>query len=178
MKRPSRLMPAYEPERISTGKKVAAYSFLIIMLVVLIYAGWNRPLVLAVLVALAGYGVFSSWKHRRKLMKLAEYRENESICTFAKAFGRKQVDTWIIRAVHEELQKYVKIPNGTCPLSATDNLENDLEIDPDDIEELIPIVAQRTGRNLEHTENNPYYGKIVTVGDFVLFINCQPKITP
>ena len=171
-------MPAYEPERISTWKKVAAYSFLVLMLVVLIYAAWNRPVVLAVLVGLTGYGVFSSWKHRRKLIKLAEDRANESICTFARAFDRKQVDTWIIRAVHEELQKYVKTPNGTCPLSAADKLEKDLEIDPDDIEELIPIVAQRAGRNLEHTERNPYYGKIVTVGDFVLFMNYQPKITP
>ena len=108
---------------------------------------------------------------------MADERANEEICTFARSFERNQVDTWILRAVHEELQHHMKFPEGICPLRASDRLEKDLKIDPDDIEDLIPVVAQRTGRSLEHTERNPFFGKIETVSDFVLFINNQPKIT-
>jgi hypothetical protein len=66
-----------------------------------------------------------------------------------------------------------------CPakfIIRVDKLEKDLNIDPEDIEGLIPIVAQRTGRSLESTERNTYYGKVTTVGDILLFINSQPKI--
>lgn len=131
---------------------------------------------LAVCVAVAVISVYANWKHNQKLKTLAGERVDESICTFAKSFDRKQVDTWVIRAVHEELQQYVKFSNGTCPLRASDELEKDLNIDPDDIEDAIPIVAQRTGRSLEQTEKNPFFGKIETVGDFVLFINNQPRL--
>ena len=70
----------------------------------------------------------------------------------------------------------MKFPEGTCPLRTSDKLEKDLKIDPDDIEDLIPVVAQRTGRCLENTERNPFFGKIETVGDLVLFINNQPRL--
>lgn len=109
-------------------------------------------------------------------MDMAEERAHEGICTFARSFDRNQVDTWVIRAVHDELQQQVKFPEGACPLRASDTLEKDLKIDPDDIEDLLPVVTQRTGRSLEHTERNPFFGKIETVGDFVLFINNQPKV--
>ena len=176
MKTPSRLIPAYVPEPISSWKQVAAYSFFALMLVALVYAVWSKPWILAACTAVAVFCAFENWMHNKKLKVLANERVDENICTFARSFDRKQVDTWVIRAIYEELQLYVEFPNGTCPLNASDKLENDLNVDPEEIEDLIPIVAQRTGRSLENTEGNSYYGKITTVGDFVQFINSQPKI--
>jgi len=177
MKTPSRLMPPYVPETVAIWKQALAWSFLAFMFFALGSAIWKKPWIFAVPAAVAVFSVFSSWKHRQGLKKHADERLDESICTFARSFERTQVDTWIIRAAHEELQQYMKFPNGVCPLRASDRLENDLKIDPEDIEDLIPIVAQRTGHSLEDTEKNPFYGKITTVGDFVLFINSQPKIS-
>lgn len=169
-------MPAYVPEQISLWIKMSACAFLALMLVTLVYAVWSIPWLLAAGTAVAVFGAYANWKHNNKLKALANERVDESICTFARSFDRKQVDTWVIRAIYEELQLYAEFPNGTCPLNASDNLEKVLNVDPEEIEDLIPIVAQRTGRSLENTEVNPYYGKIKTVGDFVLFINSQPKI--
>jgi len=128
------------------------------------------------LIVLAISIIYESKKHKQRLRKIVDERANEGICTFARSFERNQVDSWIIRAVHEELQHYMKFPEGTCPLRTSDKLEKDLKIDPDDIEDLIPVVAQRTGRCLENTERNPFFGKIETVGDLVLFINNQPRL--
>lgn len=169
-------MPAYVPESISPWKQVAAYSFLALLLVAHVYAVWSKPWILAACAAVAVFGVYENWKRNRKLMTLANERVDESICTFARSFDRKRVDTWVIRAVYDELQQYATFRDGTCPLNASDKLEKDLNIDPEDIEDVIQIVAQRSVRSLENTEINPYYGKITTVGDFVLFINSQPRI--
>jgi hypothetical protein len=169
-------MPTYAPEPIRFWKKALAYSFLALMLVVLVYAICSQPWILCALAGLRAFGAYSNRKHNTKLKKLADARKSEGICTFARSFDRRHVDTWIIRAVHEELQQYLKFPGGVCPVNASDKLEKDLTIDPEDIADLIPIVAQRTGRSLENTERNPYYGKITTVDDFVLFINSQPRI--
>ncbi len=169
-------MPLYIPEHVSWWKKALAYCFLTLLVCILLTAIFNLPWMLALVVALAVITVYTNKKQNQKLREMAEKRANEGICTFARSFERNQVDTWILRAVHEEFQHYMKFPEGTCPLRASDRFEKDLKIDPDDIEDLIPVVAQRTGRSLEHTEKNPFFGKIETVGDFVLFINNQPRV--
>ena len=176
MKVPSRLMPLYMPEPVSWWKKTLAYSVLALLFYILLSAIIHHPWILAVVVILAVSTVYSNKKHNQKLREKTDERANEGICTFVRSFDRNQVDAWILRAVHEELQHYMKFPEGTCPLRASDRLEKDLKIDPEDIEDLIPVVAQRTGRSLEQTERNPFFGKIETVSDFVLFINNQPKV--
>jgi hypothetical protein len=45
----------------------------------------------------------------------------------------------------------------------------------DDVEmDLAPVVAERTGRSLDHTESNPFPGKLSTVADLVRFFSSQP----
>ena len=52
-----------------------------------------------------------------------------------------------------------------------------LEIDDEDLDmDLVAEIGQRTGRSMENAEKNPYYGKVSTVEDLVLFFNLQPKI--
>lgn len=176
MKTPSRLMPPYIPEHAHWWKKALAYCVLGLLIYVLLSAIIRHPWVLAIVAALAITTVYSNKRHKQELRDRADERVNEGICTFARSFDRDQVDTWVIRAVHDELQQHVKFPGGTYPLRASDKLEKDLKIDPDDIEDLLPVLAQRTGRSLEHTEKNPFSGKISTAGDIVLFINAQPNL--
>lgn len=175
MKTPSRFLPAYVPEPVTNREKVVGYGFVLLIAGGLGYGIWNRPVFLALLAGLACVGVFQNWQRKRALQKLAALRTTESICTFARGFDRKAVDTWIIRAVHEELQMYVKHSGGLCPIRATDRFEEDLHIDPEEMDELLPVIAQRTGRSTDNTESNPYFGKVSTVGDLVHFVNCQPR---
>jgi hypothetical protein len=59
------------------------------------------------------------------------------------------------------------------PLRATDDLDEDLRSDPDDLDDLAGDIADRTGRSLEGYAEDPLYGKIRTVGDLVQFCVAQ-----
>jgi hypothetical protein len=83
----------------------------------------------------------------------------------------------VIRAVYEQLQAYLG-SNPQVPIRATDRLREDIPIDVEDLEmDLVPEIAQQTSRGLNETKSNPYYGKVKTVGDLVLFFNVQPKVS-
>jgi len=61
-------------------------------------------------------------------------------------------------------------------LRPTDRLEDDLRIDPNDIDgEMIEEIAERAGYSLDSTRDNPMYGRVQTVGDLVKFITLQPR---
>lgn len=119
------------------------------------------------------WAAFAVRRTKRDFQALASSREGESICNFARSFDRRTVDTWVIRAVYEELQRIV--PHEDFPIRASDLLENDLLVDTDDLDMLlVPAISARTGRTLDAAETNPYWGKVYTAFDLVLFFNGQP----
>src|SRR4029077_10265041 len=91
---------------------------------------------------------------RRRLAALAAERQGESICSFARAFDCRAVDTWVIRAVFEELQPYRVFGRGRLPLRPTDELVGDQAIDDEDLEDLTEDIACRAGRSLEDYVKN------------------------
>jgi hypothetical protein len=111
---------------------------------------------------------------KRRLQKIATQRQEDSICTFARSFGRRAVDTRIIRATYEELQKYFSSDVQNFPIRATDSVEKDLRLDEEDLEDVAMEIARRAQRSFENIEKNPLFGKVKTVGDLVLFLNLQP----
>jgi acyl carrier protein len=169
-------MPVYSPKPVSFWEKALGSFVLLLIFISLCLLIYKAPWILALIAAFAVWAVFSLRKDKQELKRLADERENEGICTFARSFERKYVDTWIIRAVHEELQKDLGYPDIKYSIRATDRFEEDLKIDVEDLDDLLVIIAQRTGRSIEGTEKNPYYDKVKTVGDMVLFINSQPKL--
>jgi len=119
----------------------------------------------------------SAKNHKRKLEALAEMRSGESICEFARAFERRSVDTWVVRAVYEQVQELLRPSYANFPVRADDRLKDDLDIEMDDVEmDLAPMVAERTGRLLDRTESNPFFGKLSTVADLVRFFSSQPLV--
>lgn len=138
---------------------------------------WQYPLVTAACIVSF---VILFWLHRRSirnhLQTIAASREGESICTFARASDYRSMDTWIVRAVYEEIQECLAPECSRFPLRWTDRLKEDLRIDPDVLdEELVIDIAERVGRDLRSTETNPLVGKVETVRDLVLFFQAQPK---
>jgi hypothetical protein len=109
----------------------------------------------------------------RFLARLASDRRTESICTFARSFNCRAVDTWVIRAVHATLQE--SLASQRFPMRETDRLRDDLRLDDEDIEDLADLIAERSGRTLSDAESNPFYGQMVTVGDLVLFFAHQQR---
>lgn len=120
---------------------------------------------------------------RRETRRIAEHlrclaaeREGESICDFARDFDTRQVDTWIVRAVYEQLQYHLTDVSPAFPVRASDRLKEDLLLDDDDLDmDIAQEVEQRAGRSLDDTSANPYFGKVKTVRDLVMFFQFQPK---
>lgn len=129
------------------------------------------PLVLAGVVLLVGQQLR---RERDHLLRLAAQRQGESICQFARAFPRREVDAWVIRAVYESLSRYI---GGHLPIRADDQLKQDLWLDDDDLDlDLLDEMARLCGRSLERGEENPWFGRVERVRDLVLFLNRQPVL--
>lgn len=110
-------------------------------------------------------------RENKRIEKIRQERADENICSFRRGFDVRKVDPWIIRATYEEFRNSLGID---YPIRADDRLDEDLKIDGDDFEEACNIIAARAGYDLEHTEQNPYYDKVKTVRDFVMFMAHQP----
>jgi hypothetical protein len=112
---------------------------------------------------------------RRKL--ISQSRAGESICQFARSFDRRRTDTWVLRAVYEELQHEMTWVDPAFPIHAADSIADELLIDPDDLSmDIVQTIAKRSRRSLEHFERNPFYPGIVTVRDLVSFFEHQPRV--
>ncbi len=112
---------------------------------------------------------------KRHFRRLASNRKGEDIGSFARSFDRhhEPFDPWVIRATWDALR-----PTIYLPLRPSDSLNEDLRIDPDDIDDLLEEVTRRSRHSLASPESNPFYGKVITVGDFVRFVTARPKLHP
>lgn len=114
-------------------------------------------------------------ERKRYFQDLLASREGYSICEFSRHFECRQVDTWVIRAVYEQLQKYLKSYEIELPVLPNDDVFSDLKIDDEDFEYgILEEIAFRTGRSLDDAEVNPYFGKANIVENLVYFFNKQP----
>jgi hypothetical protein len=135
---------------------------------------YRQPYVLLFLVPAGVLVNFQQASERRARKRIAASRRGESICNFARSFSR-QTDTWIIRAVYEELTRFLAIKGQTLHVRREDRCEKDLKIDPEDLDDLAQDIAYRARRSMNRSDNNPLYGKVKTVGDIVTFFEHQPK---
>lgn len=111
-------------------------------------------------------------KYFRSLLK---DRDKDSICSFSRSFDLKKIDTWVVRAVYEELQSYISYGENKFPVRPKDDIFEDLKIDREDFGcGIIVDISRRTGRSLKDIESNPYYNKLNTVENLVYFFNEQP----
>jgi hypothetical protein len=112
-----------------------------------------------------------------RLRQLPASRVDESICQFARSFEIRRTDTWVLRAVYEELQEHLCWVSPAFPVRADDSIDDDLLIDRDDLDlEIVWRIAERARRSLEHPEQNPFYAKVATVRDLVSFFLHQPRV--
>ena len=170
MKQASRFMPKYEPK---AANKPALIGLLLLTAAIVIY----QPVFLAIIAGIAllafVWNKFEEPKIEKYFAELCEERKGLSICDFAREFDPRVVDTWIIRAVYEQLQAALATKQK-LPIKASDNLFDTLKLDKDDFDlDLVEEIAQRTGRSMEKFESNPYYGKVTTARNLVLFFNHQ-----
>jgi hypothetical protein len=174
---PSRRMPPRR-ELYSDGPDGNAVSLVLCVLFVggLLYWGWHQPLGVLALLGLIAVVVISVLVQtrfdNRRQRRLAANRAGESLCTFARSFHYRKIDTWIIRAVYEQIQAEVQFP-----IRPSDRFVQELSIDPDDLGEFARLIAARAGRTLDGMEQNPWYFQVQSVDNLVMFFHEQPKTT-
>lgn len=164
---PSRRMP---PPKGPTTMKIWHWLVLAAIAAVglwLLYA--NPPLrwTLAGFFALVAVGACFD---RRYFKRLEEERKEESICSFSRALPAKEYDTWVVRAVYEEVSRFVRVP-----IRPSDDLEKDLRMHPDDRDDLAFEIARRAGRSMEDAQKNPLFDRVKTVADMVAFFENQNR---
>jgi len=108
--------------------------------------------------------------HGRWLKRIKEERKEESICTFSRALPAKAHDTWVVRAVYEEISQ-----QAGAPIRPSDNVAKFWGIDGDDMDDAVLRIAHRAGRSMADAQKNPLLGSVVTVADMISFIEHQPK---
>jgi len=133
----------------------------------LIYSNVGARWAVGAIFALGSVATLLSHRH---FARLKEERKEESICTFARSLPARAHNTWVVRAVFEELSTLVRVP-----IRPTDDLKKDLKIDPDDLEETAFEIARRAGRSMDGTRKNPMFDRVVTVADMIVFFEHQPK---
>jgi hypothetical protein len=125
-------------------------------------------LLVAILAVSAVIGIID---HRR-LRRLADERRGETICHFARSLDYRRLDTKIIRAVYEGLQRHL----GTSfPIRASDDIDQVYRIDWEDVDDLANEIAYGCGRSMDGCERNPYYGRVSTVAEMIEFLCAQPS---
>lgn len=119
--------------------------------------GWLLPALLALLILM----------ERRRHRELIVERAGESICTFARSFPRRSVDTWVIRAVWNAFH----VPD--LALRADDRLYEDLWIECGDVD--WELVASFADRLLDSPEASQRLDEADTIADVVHLLDALPR---
>ncbi|MBW8464659.1 hypothetical protein [Acidovorax sp.] len=176
MRRASRFMPKAQRPTIPWRGRIFMAVAVLALLCSLLLALWAYPVtVCSIAVAIWALVAIEERQQGKRLVQRLQARSGESICQFARAIDCRQVDTWVVRSVYEELQRYYS-EKWALPLRVTDRLEEDLQLESEDLDHVLVDMAQRAGRNLSDTRTNPFYDKVNTVGDLVHFLNAQPRL--
>ena len=168
MNAPSRTMP---PRAIPKKPGVWAWFFMAAFAAAVAWLIYSNAGARWAAGALAGYGTVATLLSRRHFARLKAERNEASIGVFARALPARAHDTWVVRAVFEELSALVRVS-----VRPDDDLKKDLKIDPEDLDDAAIEIARRAGRSMDDAKKNPMADRVVTVADLILFFEHQPKL--
>lgn len=115
---------------------------------------------------------------RRRQRQRRKQRPGEDIGTFARALDRRDpsFDPWVVRATWDALQHEVTMGGREVPIRPSDRLVEDLGCDEEELElEVVPEIAARCGRSLQHVGTNQMVGRVKTVADLIRLVARQPR---
>jgi hypothetical protein len=167
------------PPAPSAKTGLGGWVFLCGMAAVLLYFLVTRPVgFLGTVGALVILSLIIERKRVTELLPVVQDRTGEDIGTFARAFARRSdppIDPWAIRAVWNAIYPLTEVQGKRIPLRPTDRIVEDLGIDSEEIEYLVPELTQQCERKKGDWDRNPHYQELGTVGGLVRFISAQPR---
>jgi len=112
-----------------------------------------------------------------RMRKIARSRGNPNICKYTRSFDFRKTDTKIMREIFNLVQEWTEKYDGiSFPVQAEDSFEKLYQMDDEDLEDILLEATKKLGISIENTEKNPYFNKVETVKDLVLFLNFQAKL--
>jgi hypothetical protein len=109
---------------------------------------------------------------QRKQLSLAKLLLGEGICQFARSFDRRRTDTWVLRAVYEEVLAVVPLQ-----VRADASLWQELGLDPEEVDmDICPAIATRACLSLGDRRGDTVSGHVETVRDLVSFFMHQRRV--
>jgi len=152
-----------------------AWGVLALFVFGLLVWGYFQPLVFAFIGASIILGWIGGFYEKKRINRIKTERR-DTICDFRRAFDIRRVDPYIIRASYQEIGRYLDSESG-FPLRAADDFTRDLKIDGEDLDDIACNVAKRLNYDMDTCQQNPLYGQIKTVRDFVMFFTHKPSTT-
>ena len=177
MKKALRSIPIYQPKKPGFWGLITALTLTVIGWVVLsdpivtvLYSG-----MIALLIVWNKFEITPNYNEY--FHSLMEQRKGVSVCDFSREFNGQEVDTWLVHTIYELVQQLISTEHRV-PILATDHLFYDLLLEDDDLDlAFAKQVSLRTNRCLVNYKSNPYFGKVTTVRNLVLFFAHQPSST-
>lgn len=155
------------------AESALAYGVIALFLAAVAWLCFTKPVALIIVSFIIIYLVIATIKDNKRLRAIAAERAGDNVCTFARAFDRRNVDPWTIRAAYDEFQEYFGSIERPFPIRASDRLQEDLKMDGDDVFDLLFAIAERSRHDITFLNDNP---QIHTIGDLVVCISNLPKI--
>ncbi|WP_415898180.1 hypothetical protein [Neptuniibacter sp. QD57_21] len=129
-------------------------------------------IIVAIIILMLILGVLEHFRMKR----LSNERGEADICEYARSFEYRSVDTKIMREVWNELHLWLGKYNGKpFPIETEDTFDSTYNMDPDDLDDIYLAVAERLGIYTDSPEKNPYFDKVTSVKNLVLFLHHQPR---
>ena len=157
----------------TVAERLFGYCIIGSFLAAIVWICITNPIVLVLLSAIIIYLAISTVRDTKRLRTIASERAKDSICTFARAFDRRTIDPWTIRAAHDELQEYFGSSTRPFPIRASDRFREDLNMDGDDLCDLLFSIAERSKHDITFLDDDL---QIYTVGELVTCVSNLPKI--
>jgi hypothetical protein len=173
----SRWMPRSEPPQGGMTSRVT----LAVLGLTALWALWylaHHPVGAALTSAFVGAVWLVGGLLDRRVTRLAHERAGEDIGTFARAFDRRATtfDPWVVRAVWDALAPWTELRGGGRLALRPADVIAELGCVDEDLDDVLRESVTRARHSLHGVEGNPYYGRVVTVGDLVAFISHQPRV--
>ena len=129
--------------------------------------------IVAIVILMLILGAFEHFRMKR----LSSERGEVDICKYARSFDYRNVDTIIMREVWNELHLWLgKYDGKPFPIEAEDMFEATYKMAPEDLDDIYWAVADRLGISAESSEINPYFNKVTSVKNLVMFLHHQPRV--
>ncbi len=143
-----------------------------LFLIALAWLCFTEPVFLIIVSLIIICMVIATMRDNKRLRVIAAHRLGDSICTFARAFDKRTVDPWTMRAAYDQIQEYFGHIGRPFPIRASDRFKEDLKMGEDDLFDLLVAIAERSRHDITFLDTKP---PIDTIGDLVTTISNLPK---